>query len=340
MTVGSGSAAAAGDGATPGAVRGLNRIRAMVGPAAAEAAAEAAGGTLSHASPTASGTRLTHPPVDLAVLVLFAVVALASVLLPAPVWVRFPFGLALVLFLPGYAIVSALFPARAGLDGVDRIGLGFALSLAVLPPVALVLDRTPAGLALTPTIAALAGVTLIGAVAGLARRVQRAPDDRFVASVRRPAISAPTTWDWRARGFAALFGLALILMVAGGFPIVAAHLQGDRLTEFALYTGEGDPAHFQRRLVAGQPFDLRLGIANHEGRAVAYELAVAGAGAAFVEAPPRVVLADGEAWEETVRVVARDVGEDQPIVFALGREGQAEPYRTLQLIVDVAADDG
>ncbi len=49
-----------------------------------------------------------------------AIGALAAVL-GAPVAVRTAFGLPLVLFIPGYALVSALFPSNEGLDGIMKV---------------------------------------------------------------------------------------------------------------------------------------------------------------------------------------------------------------------------
>ena len=47
--------------------------------------------------------------------------------------VRIVLGLLLVLFLPGYSLIAALFPGRDDLDGIERIALSFGLSIAVVP---------------------------------------------------------------------------------------------------------------------------------------------------------------------------------------------------------------
>ena len=69
--------------------------------------------------------------------------------------VRVVFGLPFVLFLPGYALISALFPGKEDLDGVERIALSFGLSIAVVPLIGLVLNYTPFGIRLVPIASAI-----------------------------------------------------------------------------------------------------------------------------------------------------------------------------------------
>ncbi len=84
------------------------------------------------------------------------------------------FAIPLALFLPGYALVSVLFPTakrssretpavatnRRGIDATERIGLAFALSLAIVPLVVLTLPVTEWGLETEPLAASLAVFTV------------------------------------------------------------------------------------------------------------------------------------------------------------------------------------
>ena len=51
-----------------------------------------------------------------------------------------PLGLAMVLFLPGYTQIAALFSRKDDLDGIERIALSFGLSIAVVPLIGLGLN--------------------------------------------------------------------------------------------------------------------------------------------------------------------------------------------------------
>jgi len=74
-------------------------------------------------------------------------------------YLRNVFGSALVLFLPGYALIEALYPKRE-LDELTRFALSIGLSLALVPLTGLVLNYTPFGIRLLPVAISLAGVTL------------------------------------------------------------------------------------------------------------------------------------------------------------------------------------
>lgn len=86
-------------------------------------------------------------------------------LLPGSVWVvRLPLGLLLIAFLPGYAALAALRPAR-DLEPAERGMLAVGLSLVIT--IALTLAAAAAGLRLGATLWTLggAGATLVGAIA-------------------------------------------------------------------------------------------------------------------------------------------------------------------------------
>ena len=60
--------------------------------------------------------------------------------------IRIILGLPLVLFLPGYALIAALFIGEDDLDGIERIALSFGLSIAITHLFGLALKYTPFGI--------------------------------------------------------------------------------------------------------------------------------------------------------------------------------------------------
>jgi hypothetical protein len=77
------------------------------------------------------------------------------------IYLRYIFGGLLVLFLPGYALVEALYAKRKELDDLTRIALTIGLSLALVPLTGLVLNYTPFGIRLIPVAASLSLLTII-----------------------------------------------------------------------------------------------------------------------------------------------------------------------------------
>jgi hypothetical protein len=84
-------------------------------------------------------------------------------------YLRYAFGSVLVLFLPGYALIEALYPKRE-LDELTRFALSIGLSLALVPLIGLVLNYTPFGIRLIPVALSLAGLTVILLVVALTRK--------------------------------------------------------------------------------------------------------------------------------------------------------------------------
>jgi uncharacterized membrane protein len=78
---------------------------------------------------------LKHVPNDLALVIFLTLLCIPFVLIPplneSPV--RIILGLPLVLFLPGYSLIAALFIRKDDLDGIERIALSVGLSIAITP---------------------------------------------------------------------------------------------------------------------------------------------------------------------------------------------------------------
>lgn len=98
-----------------------------------------------------------------------ASLALVSVTSGVALYLRYVFGSVLVLFLPGYALIEALYPKRE-LDELTRFALSIGLSLALVPLTGLVLNYTPFGIRLLPVAISLAGLTVALLTVALTRK--------------------------------------------------------------------------------------------------------------------------------------------------------------------------
>lgn len=97
--------------------------------------------------------------------------ALTTVSTGVVLYARYVFGSALVLFLPGYSLIEALYPKRE-LDELTRLALSIGLSLALTVFVGLVLNYTPWEIRLVPIVVSLSGLTLVLLFVALYRRHQ------------------------------------------------------------------------------------------------------------------------------------------------------------------------
>jgi len=84
--------------------------------------------------------------------------------------IRYVLGSAYVLFLPGYALIEALYPRDEDLTALERLALSLGLSLAVVPLIGLILNYTPWGIRLTPVSISLAIFTQVMITIALVRK--------------------------------------------------------------------------------------------------------------------------------------------------------------------------
>lgn len=91
-------------------------------------------------------------------------------------YVRYGFGAAAIIWLPGYALTKALFPGTSSrstgnsLDIIERIALSLLMSVVVVIFVGLVLNYTVFGIRPTPVVLSLMALTVIFATTGITRQ--------------------------------------------------------------------------------------------------------------------------------------------------------------------------
>ena len=104
-------------------------------------------------------------------IILMALFPLAIVLgfLIVPDAARVVFGLTLVFFIPGYAMVYALFKEDE-IDGIERVALSVGLSICVVILDGLLLNFTPRGFTLDQIVISLSVISTVFTAIGYMRR--------------------------------------------------------------------------------------------------------------------------------------------------------------------------
>src|SRR6266568_4418716 len=124
----------------------------------------------------------------------------------------------LVLFLPGYVLVAALFPGsltpdEPEIDWIERIALSLALSVAVVPLFGLVLNFTPGGIRFAPVVVTITLFTVGVGAAAYWRRMRLPTDKRLAATLDLPT---PAWKEYTLLDKGLTFALATSIIVAGG----------------------------------------------------------------------------------------------------------------------------
>ncbi len=184
--------------------------------------------------------------VDLIIIVAYTLIAVASIYLPVvnETVLRSALGLGMVLFVPGYALIAALFPGRGDIDAIERTALSFGLSIAVTPLIGLALNFTPWGIRLDPIVVCLTIFTLICAAVATYRRRELKPEERFFVDFGKTWRDARTELFPKGEGrldrtLTVILLLSIIASVAVLAFVIAVPKQGETFTEFYVLGPDG-----------------------------------------------------------------------------------------------------
>jgi uncharacterized membrane protein len=292
---------------------------------------------------------------NLLVLLLIAVLILS----PSTSF-RIVLGLPFLLFLPGYALLAALYPKKEGIDAIERVALSFALSIALVPLIGLILNYTPWGIRLESVLYSVALFIFITSIVAMLRRAQLPEQERFCIEfwLRLPG--------WSGAALNKSLSIILLVSILGvlgtlGY-VIAIPKVGERLTEFYILgpggTAEGYPTEFvvngdkvilvrygggETQEVASDSGRVILGIVNQEHENVTYLVWV------MIDGEPVKVYFDGdeldkigpielvhgEKWEHEIGFAPQHVGDNQKVEFVLYQDGarylETPPYLWLNV---------
>lgn len=274
-------------------------------------------------------------------LIVLAITLLAALLVPATHGIiRAVLGALFVFFIPGYALVCAVFPASGSVGGIERFGLSVGASIVCVTLLGIMLNFTPWGISLWPlSMAILVFVSIVVLVAWLRRR-RVAPDGRFSllreAGSLKVAVKAGV-WEHKYR-FAAL--AVAVVIAAGGLAAVVAVVSdpsaGLESGEFYLLPGPGHGQDYPGTVRVNEEVSLRVVVVNRQPGPVDYTIRVALQGEPLAE---YAGIRPGEKgkWEGEVAVTPRRAGQHQKLEYRLFRDGQAIEGSVLYIWIDVEA---
>ncbi|MEZ5336044.1 MAG: DUF1616 domain-containing protein [Methanolobus sp.] len=284
-------------------------------------------------------------PDDLLIVIAFTLLTSFFVILPflSENPLRIVFGLLMVLFLPGYALIAALFPGKEDLDGIERLSLSFGLSIAVVPLIGLVLNYTPWGIRLVPILVSLTIFTLSMVAVAVYRRQQlgsnafSVPFMDIYESIESELTSKPESKFDQA--LTIILVLSILLAAVTLVYVVVTPKQGEKFTEFYILGPDGMADNYSTQLVKGEKTDVIVGIVNHEYSLVNYSVVIK-LDEEEVDVPDElkhIALNHNETWEVGVSFAPAVSGDNMKLQYLLFREdNMTESYRDLHLWINVS----
>ncbi|MGA2122681.1 MAG: DUF1616 domain-containing protein [Methanoregula sp.] len=214
---------------------------------------------------------------DLVVCTLWLAGAIGAISIPLvnETFLRVLLGVPVILFIPGYALIAALFPGAKDIDGIERVALSFGLSIAVVPLVGLALNYTPWGIRLDPIVVSLTLLTLCLCIVAQYRRARLPPGERFVVpftALRKSVVAEffPKEASRIDRALSVILLIAIVAAAATTAFVIVVPKEGEKFTEFFILGEKNMAADYPTRLAVGEPGKLSVGIGNHEYRNITY----------------------------------------------------------------------
>lgn len=281
-------------------------------------------------------------PLDLLVAVLLSILVLVFTLLPPlDSWpVRIPLGLMMVLFMPGYTLIAALFPRKEDLDGIERVALSFGLSIAVVPLIGLGLNYTPWGIRLTPVVVSLVIFTITMSLVAHVRRLDLQPENRFSVEFgkgldlvkKEIADHDKTKLD---RALTVILIITIIISISALIYVIVTPKQGEKFTEFYILGPGGKAYDYPTNVSAGNKSSVIVGVVNHEYATVNYTMRLRIDN--FTILSRNLTIYNNQTSEEAITYVLNKSGNEQKLEFLLFKEENfTAPYRDLHLWVNVS----
>jgi uncharacterized membrane protein len=246
---------------------------------------------------------------------------------------RIILGVIILLIFPGYSLMSALFPGKKNITGIERTGLTLVLSFAVVSLTGLALNYTPWGIKLQPITISICVIIFLFASIAYLRRQRLSETERFSFrfSFRLP--------NWRNEGqFDKVLYIVLAVVVIGSVStlgyVIAKPKPQEAFTNFYMLGPTGKMENYPNSISINQSARITLGIENNENEAAGYTISVIFDGQTMQTLGP-LKLADKEKWSSDITLTPTRIGDNQKVEFLLYKQGISEPYLTLRLWLDV-----
>ena len=216
-------------------------------------------------------------PKDLIVIAVWMLLAVLSIYVPVinETFIRVILTVPVILFIPGYVLIAALFPEKKSIDGIERFALSVGLSIAVVPLIGLVLNYTPFGIRLNPIVISLVLFTLIMMIITLYRRARLSDEEKFAVPFEKvkPALKEelfPKNQGKFDKALSIILIAAIIVAAVTTVFVIAFPKDGEKFTEFYILGEDKMADDYPEKFPVNSQQFVWIGIGNHEYRDVTY----------------------------------------------------------------------
>ena len=245
---------------------------------------------------------------------------------------RIPFSLIILLFLPGYALIAAMFPKMGEIGGIERFTLSIGLSIAITVFDGFAISVTPYLFRPVPLTLTLSAITLFLLLVTVVTRSLTRRDKRYFVDYQG-FIESLRADDEKMADVERMLFIALIgsIIIASSMLIYAKlTFEDEEFSALYILGPDGKAEGYQKDLYIGEPSTITVGVENYEHAATDYTLQVK-LGTGVLETR-KITLAYKEKWLEDITFVPDRTGDRLKLEFVLYKDGKS--YRSVHLWVN------
>ncbi len=216
----------------------------------------------------------TNFPIDLVLCMVWSFIIIPVALFNLINPIRILLGIPFMLFIPGYVLLSALFPFKRqgeSLSVIEKIGLSLGTSVAIVPLFGLALNFSPGGIRLQSLLFVLGLFIFSVGFIALYRWFKTLPKERFCVCLN----ILPLKSNNRVNGLlTSILVILIIISILLLFYVIVIPKTGEKFTEFYILDSNRKADEYPQNLSVGEMSSVILGITNHEYRDVSYTIEI------------------------------------------------------------------
>jgi uncharacterized membrane protein len=275
---------------------------------------------------------------DIILIVALTLLSVAFIIIPPlnKSFIRTILGILLVLFIPGYSLIAALFPRWGDLDGIERGALSFGLSIAVTPLIGLALNYTPWGIRLDPILISLTIFTMAMCLIAYFRRRMLPDEEKYFVPLGEFSKQIKGSFESESRTekiLSIILIISIILAISTTVYIIVKPKQGEKFTEFYILGPGGKASDYPTSLTNGQKGEVIMGVVNHEYATTDYKILVKVKN--YTLHNQTLTLKNGEKKEIPFNFTAGNSGNKKMQFLLYKLPDQKTAYRSLHLWLNI-----
>jgi uncharacterized membrane protein len=265
----------------------------------------------------------------------FTVLIIPAVVLSTSNVLRIIFGLPFLLFLPGYALISVLFPRKTALGNIERIAYSIALSIVIVTLLGLLLNYIWS-ITVYPLVTGISVVTLGLIVATYFRR-RNLPQEEI------NYLASRLNFGWQNIPVfeKVLYTLLVIGVVcAVSSSIVTFNKNITTYSELYILGSDGKADNYPVTMAVNQKVSVELIVASSEREDTSYKLKIVSVNSQILvdgNKPDNITFTLSDKQQKTLNVTFSftQPGSAEKIEFDLYKDGSQDIYLSTYLKVNV-----